>query len=206
MANPFNIQEVTLAQLADSTHAINTVDTTGLVSASPRKWVYQPIVAIVTDHEDTTSNLADWPDGGGTPTDTPANVDHMEQTIAVFLQRRHGEQWEKQYGHKKHVIAKGSRGSSGVVTPVFTTGVLTGFTVGTPGTGYAPKEHVVVTGGTSTVDGVGVIGTVGSNGEILTVEVYQTGTYTVDGTGTNLDFVPVDVTNLYADFDYSTFE
>jgi len=61
MANPFGMQEVTLAQLGDETNAVNLV-----AAAQARKSVYQPIAVIVTDHEDTTSNLTtNWPDGSG---------------------------------------------------------------------------------------------------------------------------------------------
>lgn len=77
MANSFGITEVTLAQLGDSTHAINAVGTSAV-----RKSVYQPIVARATDHDDDT----------GVNADTEAKV---EAGCALFLSRRHGEPWEK---------------------------------------------------------------------------------------------------------------
>ena len=106
MANPFGLREVTMAQLIDSTHAINLVDATAANAASPRKSVYQPITVIVTNHVDTTSNLTtDWPDGTGAAA-TPEAEEHLNTKVAVFLSRRHGEPWEKDRG-LNHIIAKG---------------------------------------------------------------------------------------------------
>lgn len=104
MANPFGLQEVTLNQLGDSTHAINAVDTTGAVSGSPRKSVYQPISVIVSNHEDTTSNLTtDWPDGTGATADAAAE-DHMTAEVVIMTSSRHGEPFVK--GGKRDMSLK----------------------------------------------------------------------------------------------------
>jgi len=91
MANTLGIQEVTLAQVSDNTHAINAIDLTGAVAATPRKSVYQPIVVRVTDHADNDA------------AETGADTDKM----AIFQSSRHGEPWKKDVGtqHKIHPIA-----------------------------------------------------------------------------------------------------
>lgn len=96
MANPFGITEVTLNQLGDSTHAINT---------TVRRHPYQPLVAIATNHVDTTSNLgSDWPDG--TTNASPENEAHLVNAVAVFVQKRHGEPWQKDANVINHLIHK----------------------------------------------------------------------------------------------------
>lgn len=87
MANTLGLPEVTLAQVSDSTHAINAIDLTGAVSATPRKSVYQPIVVRVTDHAHNDAAEV------GTDTDK----------MAIFESCRHGEPWKKvanNLGHK----------------------------------------------------------------------------------------------------------
>jgi hypothetical protein len=70
MANSFGIAEVTLNNLGDSTHAINT---------TARTSVYQPLVARVTNHVyDSGAN---------------ATTEALLDTCAVFHQKRHGEPW-----------------------------------------------------------------------------------------------------------------
>lgn len=108
MANPFGLPEVTLNQLGDSTHAINT---------TTRESVYQPLAVIVTDHDATTSNLTtDWPDGAGSEV-SPRMEEHMNQSVAVFFQRRHGEAWEKDNGELRHRLHKAA-GTPAVPTDV----------------------------------------------------------------------------------------
>ncbi len=104
MANPFGLQEVTLNQLGDSTHAINAIDETGALAASPRKSVYQPFVVIVTDHEDTKNSLTGWPDGGAAPTSTALNAAYLADGIALFSSMRHGEPFKKDNGTLKHIL------------------------------------------------------------------------------------------------------
>lgn len=206
MANPFNLPEVTLAQLGDSTHTINVIDPTGSTAASPRKSVYQPIVALVTDHDDNSAsaNLSDWPSGADTNLTVGGaeDVAYLEKNGAIFLSRRHGEQWEKQYGYKQHIIAKATRGTGATVNTTTINGVIIDATIAAGGTNYAKGDTLTVGAGgtvllvTSVNDGVitGITPTVGGTG------------YT-NGTGVaTAGIVPTNVTNLYVDFDYSTFE
>ena len=202
MANPFNMQEVSLADLADSTNAINQIGN----AAANRKSAYQPHTVIVTDHKDTTVSLTGWPDGGGSPTDTPENEVYMTEGIAVFTSKRHGEPWCKDYGVLEHIIAKGSIGTTATITPVVVGGVVTSLTVAAGGTGYAPKEYIFMTDGTATVDAIGVVGTVDENGTILTAEVIEGGSYTVDPSTTAIGAFPTNVSKAYPDYDYATFE
>lgn len=83
MANSFNIPEVTLNQLGDSTHAINT---------TTRKSPYQPLVARATNHADDT----------GVDCTTEALLD---ANAAIFVQKRHGEPWVKDVG-TQHIVHK----------------------------------------------------------------------------------------------------
>ncbi len=105
MANPFGLQELTLNQIGDSTHDINAIDSTGAEATSPRKYAYQPIAVIATDHDDTVHSLTTWPDGDDTPTATAANEAYMSEGIAVFVSQRHGEPFKKDSG-RKHIIHK----------------------------------------------------------------------------------------------------
>jgi len=104
MANSFGITEVTLAQLGDSTHAVNAVGST-----AARKSVYQPMVVRATNHDD---------DGGANAT-TQALV---ESDCALFLSRRHGEPWEK-VGGLKQVIVKAAA-NTGTTPPATDVTVL----------------------------------------------------------------------------------
>lgn len=71
MANFAGIPELTLNQLGDSTHAINT---------TTRKSVYEPLVVRATNHENDK----------GTNCTTEALLD---SDAAIFMQKRHGEPW-----------------------------------------------------------------------------------------------------------------
>ena len=102
MANTLGIQEVTLVQLKDSTHAINTIDLTGTVDESPRKSVWQPIVCRVTDHDDN--------DTGEVGTDT--------DKMALFSCAKHGDPWKKDQG-LKHIISAGGDAATSEDTIIF---------------------------------------------------------------------------------------
>jgi hypothetical protein len=76
MANSFGIIEVTLNQLGDSTHAINT---------TTRKSPYQPLVARATNHVDDS----------GVNATTEAL---LTAGAAIFTQKAHGHPWLKDTG------------------------------------------------------------------------------------------------------------
>ena len=102
MANTLGIQEVTLVQLKDSTHAINTIDLTGTVDESPRKSVWQPIVCRVTDHDDNHA----------------AQTDHKTDKMAIFSSAYHGAPWVKDQG-LKHIISAGGDAATSEDTIIF---------------------------------------------------------------------------------------
>lgn len=81
MANTLGITEVTLAQISNETHAVNTIGT-----ATGRQSPYQPLVVRVSDHADN--------DAG----ETGANTDLM----ALFTSKHHGQPWCMDKGHKSH--------------------------------------------------------------------------------------------------------
>lgn len=83
MANTLSIEERTLAQVADPTNTINLVG-----GANPRKSVYQPLVVRITNHVD---NVA-------------AEVGSDTERMAIFVSKRHGEPWKKDFGlvHKHY--------------------------------------------------------------------------------------------------------
>ncbi len=84
MSNTLNIKEVTLIQISDASHAINIV---GTAAGNARLSVYQPAVVRVTNHDD---------DDGGT-------TDNAEG-MALFYSKAHGQPWNADKGHKKHII------------------------------------------------------------------------------------------------------
>jgi hypothetical protein len=84
MANPFNIPERTIEQVATATNSINVVG-----GADGRLSVYQPLVVIVTDA--TSSLTPTWPDNTGTPLDEA----ELDRTSVVFVSKRHGEPWTR---------------------------------------------------------------------------------------------------------------
>tara|TARA_R100000544_G_scaffold16105_1_gene7627 strand:- start:1709 stop:2026 length:318 start_codon:yes stop_codon:yes gene_type:complete len=83
MANTLGITEVTMAQLVDSTNAIN------LRSARPDALSQGgPLVVRITDHDDN--------DAGETGADT--------DKMAIFHSRQFGQPWTKDVG-LKHVVS-----------------------------------------------------------------------------------------------------
>jgi len=84
MANPFNIPERTIEQVATATNSLNVVG-----GVDGRLSVYQPLVVIVTDHEDALTPT--WPDNTGTPEDEK----ELDRTSVIFVSKRHGEPWTK---------------------------------------------------------------------------------------------------------------
>lgn len=90
MANTLSIPEVTMAQIVDSTNAIN------LRSARPDALSQGgPLVVRITDHDDN--------DAGETGTDT--------EKMAIFHSRQFGQPWVKDYG-LKHVISDAVAGTT----------------------------------------------------------------------------------------------
>jgi len=84
MANPFNIAERTIEQVVTATNSLNVVG-----GVDGRLSVYQPLVVIVTDHEDALTPT--WPDDTGTPEDEK----ELDRTSVIFVSKRHGEHWTK---------------------------------------------------------------------------------------------------------------
>lgn len=84
MANPFNIPERTIEQVATATNSLNVVG-----GVDGRLSVYQPLVVIVTDHEDALTPT--FPDNTGTPEDEL----ELDRTSVIFVSKRHGEPWTK---------------------------------------------------------------------------------------------------------------
>jgi len=86
MANNLGILEVTLAQLADSTHAINVV---GTASGNARLAHWDVAVVRVTNHDD----------------DDNAEQDDATK-MALFKSRAHMYPWKKDTG-AKHIVEHG---------------------------------------------------------------------------------------------------
>ena len=106
MANPFNIPERTIEELATAANSINVVG-----GVDGRLSVYQPLVAIVTDHEDAATPT--WPDNTGTPEDEA----ELNRTSVIFMSKRHGEPWERGSNVDvglKHIIHKPTDTISGM--------------------------------------------------------------------------------------------
>ena len=90
MANTLGITEVTMAQIVDSTHAVN------LRSARPDALSQGgPLVVRVTDHDDNDAS------------ETGADTDKM----ALFHSRQFGQPWKKDTG-LKHVISEAVAGTT----------------------------------------------------------------------------------------------
>ncbi len=83
MANPLNIPECTIEQLATATNNINVIGGSGR-----RLSVYEPAVVIVTDHADTNTAY-DFTD----ITDKAAQVAYLDKNCVVMTSARHGEPW-----------------------------------------------------------------------------------------------------------------
>jgi hypothetical protein len=88
MSNFAGITELTLEQLADATNDINKVGADKL-----RKSVYQPIVAIATNHAFT--------DGTSFP-----DEEDLTMKAAVFMSKTHGSPWVLQRGGLEGVIVE----------------------------------------------------------------------------------------------------
>lgn len=84
MANPFNIPERLIEEVATATNSLNVVG-----GVDGRLSVYQPLVVIVTDHEDAL--VPTFPDNTGTPADEA----ELDRTSVIFVSKRHGEPWTK---------------------------------------------------------------------------------------------------------------
>lgn len=84
MANPFNIPERTIEQLATATNSINVIG-----GVDGRTSVYEPLVCIVTNHADALTPT--WPDNTGTPADEA----ELNRTSVIFMSKRHGEPWTR---------------------------------------------------------------------------------------------------------------
>jgi hypothetical protein len=183
MANTLGILERTLAQVADKTNSINVIGTAG-----GRLSVYEPVVVRITDHEDN--------DAAETATDT--------EKMALFLSRRHGEQWEKQSGTLKHIIAKATAGSALTVNTTTVGNVITAVAIGAnAGTAYAKGDTLTVATGTGAL----LLVTAVAAGVVTGLAILKGGTSYSNVTGAvTSGLIPTDVTNLYTNFDYSTFE
>ena len=84
MANPFNIPERTIEQVATATNSINVVG-----GAEGRLSVYQPLVVAIVDAEGALTPT--YPDNTGTPADEA----ELDRTTVIFVSKRHGEPWTR---------------------------------------------------------------------------------------------------------------
>jgi len=180
MANTLNIPERTLAQISDSTNTINVIG-----GADGRESAYQPLVARITDHVDN--------DAGETGTDT--------DLMAIFKSQRHGEPWIKDANVLEHIVQSVGQGATGTVAE--TGGVIDTPVVTAGGSGYYPANTIAVFGG----GGTGAAATiVVENGVITSFVMTSGGTGYTSPTVTFSSPADTNVSVLYPDFDYSTFE
>jgi hypothetical protein len=180
MANTLNILERTLAQVGDSTNDVHTLGT-----ANGRLSVYEPLVVRITDHADN--------DAGEVGADT--------EKMALFLSRRHGEQFEKQHNVLVRKIHSVGQGAS--ITYTQTAGVIDNVVIADGGSGYSNYGTIVLTPATGTG---AVLVAVVTDGVITGVTISNGGTGASDGAITVTNPAPTDVSHLYPDFDYATFE
>lgn len=182
MANTLSILERTLAQVGDSTNDLHTLGTT-----NGRESVYEPLVVRITDHKDN--------DAGETGADTTK--------MALFLSQRHGEPFLK----NEHVLIRNihSMGNGFAGTFTETAGVIDGITITDGGTGFSDYGTVVIDGdaggGADAVLAVTI-----ENGVITAIVITDGGTGYTAGALVQTNVAPTDVSNLYPDFDYATFE
>lgn len=182
MANTLGIPERTLAQISDSTNAVNLVGT----ATGRRSSAYAPHVVRVTDHVDD--------DNAETGADT--------SKMALFVSKAVGQPWVHEPG-LKHVIYQ-----EGAASGATATAVLSGDTVGTVtvtngGTKY---QNPLVTatgagGGTNATFNVTVV-----DGVITAITTATGSGYSGDITITITEQAPTDATVIYPDYNYSTFE
>ena len=99
MANTLNIKEVTLAQISDSTSAINTV---GNAVGNARTSVYQPAVVRVMLHADDD-----------------AAATSVAEDMALFHSSRHGEPWKKDDCQVQHIIQSGTGPAAANATVIY---------------------------------------------------------------------------------------
>lgn len=81
MANPFNIPERTIEQVATASDTVNALPA--------RSSVYQPVVVIVTDAKG--AKTPSWPDNTGSPADEA----ELDRTTVLFVSKRYGEPWTR---------------------------------------------------------------------------------------------------------------
>lgn len=99
MANTLGIPERTMAQIVDSTNAINTLGGSGV-----RLSAYQPLVVRISDHARNDA------------TEVTDDADKM----ALFVSQRHGEPWKNDWG-QEHIIseADATKTNATVIYPDF---------------------------------------------------------------------------------------
>ncbi len=91
MANPYGLPEVSLNQLGDSTHAVNTVG----FAANNRSEVLKAHTVIVTNHDDSGDLAAgNWPDGTATTKDAVAEQ-YLIDNAVIFVSKAHGHPWTR---------------------------------------------------------------------------------------------------------------
>ena len=192
MANTLSIQEVTIAQLTDPTHAINLVDTDASTATSPRKSVWQPIVCRVTDHDDELA--------------VPATGDAADD-MAIFKSAYHGAPWIKDQG-LQHIVDGSGNGAGRTFTLTVSAGVITGCAVGgtlTAATRY-PKTLKLIP---DTGSGAILKPVISKAGDVTAVEVLRGGTGYNAGALVTAEIDQTcadDATVIFVNHDYSTFE
>lgn len=116
MANPFNIPERTLAQVAAAADTINVTD-----PANPRRSWNQPVVVRITDHaDDVGTGSESWPDNTGSADDEA----YLTENCALFYSCAQGHPWQKQHNVLSRTIAVGPAGvaadaGAAVIVPNF---------------------------------------------------------------------------------------
>tara|TARA_R110000765_G_scaffold88064_2_gene168477 strand:- start:2315 stop:2641 length:327 start_codon:yes stop_codon:yes gene_type:complete len=99
MANNLRIKEVTLAQISDSTSAINTV---GNAVGNARTSVYQPAVVRVLLHNDDVAAATD-----------------VAEDMALFHSKAHGQPWKKDDCQIAHIIQSGTGPAASNATVIY---------------------------------------------------------------------------------------
>lgn len=182
MANTLNILERTLAQVADSTNDVHTLGT-----ANGRLSAYEPLIVRITDHADN--------DGAETGADT--------DKMALFKSVRHGEPFQKQANVQVHKVVKATAGSGLTVDTTVVGGAITAVAINAGGTGYAKGDYVTVATGT----GAQLLVTDVAAGVVTGLAVIEGGSgYSALSAQATSSIIPTDVSVLFPNFDYSTFE
>lgn len=183
MANTLDILERTLAQAGDSTNSLYTLGTT-----NGRESVYEPLVVRITDHADN--------DAGETGTDT--------EKMALFLQMRHGEPLLKEANVLQKVIHSNGQGFTG--TFIAGAGIITGVTITDGGSGYSEGHSNIVIDGDAGGNADAVLTPTVVDGVITALVIADGGTGYTTGALVITTVSPTNVSVLYPDFDYATFE